>query len=362
METKNWKWFRYDDIFNICKGFYNKKPEENPNGKVPFIGATESSNGITSLHDIETIELASKTGDKPNAPLEEKIFRSNCITVSNNGSVGFAFYQPREFTCSHDVNPLYLNKKWHQELNVYISMFLCTIIEKEQFRWDYGRKWRPKRMPASLIRLPIDNNGEPDWQWMEKYVKETLISELPSKTKSVWLKHFEHTSVSTDKLELNTRDWQWFVLGNLFHIKAGKYHYPEEYSNGTTPYVSATSSNNGIGQYIDIYPEFEGSAITTEKINCTAFYQPHSFCATSDVNILRRKGRVAINKYVGLFLASVIDFNEGYRWNYGRQCRVEDTKAIRLKLPAIKNAKGEYEPDWQWMEDYIKGLPYSGCL
>ena len=35
---------------------------------------------------------------------------------------------------------------------------------------------------------------------------------------------------------------------------------------------------------------------------------------------------------------------------------------LKLKLPAIKNAKGEYEPDWQWMEDYIKGLPYSGCL
>ena len=175
INTKDWHWFRYDEVFKICKGFYNKKPEENICGAIPFIGATDSNNGITSFHDLETIERSSKTGDIPNAPLSDKLFKPNCVTVSNNGSVGYAFYQPREFTCTHDVNPLYLNKKWGRELNIYISMFLCTIIEMEQFRWAYGRKWRPKRMPASLIKLPAIKNAkgeyEPDWQWMEDYIK-----------------------------------------------------------------------------------------------------------------------------------------------------------------------------------------------
>ena len=171
LNTQSWHWFRYDEIFEICKGFYNKKPEENSNGEIPFIDATDSNNGITSFHDLETIELSSKTGDGKNAPLKDKIFEPNCITVSNNGSVGYAFYQPRKFTCTHDVNPLYLNKIWNRELNVYISMFLCTIIEMEQFRWAYGRKWRPKRMPDSLIKLPIDKEGIPDWKFMEEYIK-----------------------------------------------------------------------------------------------------------------------------------------------------------------------------------------------
>lgn len=175
LNTNDWKWFRYDEIFEICKGFYNKKPEENINGEIPFIGATDSNNGITSFHDIDTIELSSKTGEDPNAPIEEKIFKPNCITVSNNGSVGYAFYQPKQFTCTHDVNPLYLNKKWEKEMNPYIAMFLSSIIEMERFRWAYGRKWRPKRMPSSLIKLPatINSKGkyEPDWQWMEDYIK-----------------------------------------------------------------------------------------------------------------------------------------------------------------------------------------------
>ena len=92
--------------------------------------------------------------------------------MSNNGSVGYAFYQNKEFTCTHDVNPLYLKNKI---ITPYIAMFLCTIIEMERFRWAYGRKWRPVRMPSSKIKLPAIKNDkgdyEPDWQWMEDYIK-----------------------------------------------------------------------------------------------------------------------------------------------------------------------------------------------
>ena len=66
------------------------------------------------------------------------------------------------------MNPLYL--KGH-ELNRYIAMFLCTLIEKERYRWAYGRKWRPKRMPASRIKLPVNSEGNPDWEYMENYIK-----------------------------------------------------------------------------------------------------------------------------------------------------------------------------------------------
>lgn len=176
LEPRNWRWYRYDDIFDIRKGFYNKKPENHSGNSIPFIGAIDNNNGITEYYDTVDIEEASKTGDENNVPLNEKIFESNCITVSNNGSVGYAFYQAKPFTCTHDVNPLYLNPKWNKELNPYIGMFLCTLIEKERYRWTYGRKWRPKRMPSSLIKLPVDNNGMPDWKYMEKYIKSLSYS------------------------------------------------------------------------------------------------------------------------------------------------------------------------------------------
>ena len=173
LQECGWKWFRYDEIFVIRKGFYNKKPESINKGGIPFIGATDSNNGITSRCDLKTIEETSKTGEGVNAPLSAKLFEPNCITVSNNGSIGYAFYQPEKFTCTHDVNPLYL--KGH-ELNVYIAMFLCTLIEKDRYRWTYGRKWRPSRMPNSLIKLPVNDDGQPNWEWMENYVKSMPYS------------------------------------------------------------------------------------------------------------------------------------------------------------------------------------------
>ena len=168
LNTSYWKWFRYDQIFNIKKGFYNKKPEESGLGTIPFIGATDSNNGITSMYTLQEIESASKTGKDPNQKINDKIFKGNCITVSNNGSIGYAFYQEKDFTCSHDVNSLYLKD---HAMTKYIAIFLCTLIELEQYRWAYGRKWRPKRMPYSLIKLPVTKDGIPDWQFMETYIK-----------------------------------------------------------------------------------------------------------------------------------------------------------------------------------------------
>lgn len=176
LTDREWRKFRYDEIFSIRKGFYNKKPNDVVNGNIPFIGATDSNNGITSMCDLETIEQTSKTGDGKNVPINEKIYNENCITVSNNGSVGYAFYQPVPFTCTHDINPLYIHPRWNKGLNPYLGMFLCTLIEKERYRWTYGRKWRPKRMPESLIKLPIDKNGNPDWDFMEEYIKSLPFS------------------------------------------------------------------------------------------------------------------------------------------------------------------------------------------
>ena len=176
IEPCNWKWYRYDEIFDIRKGFYNKKPENHSGDSIPFIGAIDNNNGVTEYYDTIDIEEASKTGDENNVPINEKIFDGNCITVSNNGSVGYAFYQAKSFTCTHDVNPLYLHHRWGVKLNPHIAMFLCTLIEKERYRWTYGRKWRPKRMPSSLIKLPVDSKGLPDWNYMETYIKSLPYS------------------------------------------------------------------------------------------------------------------------------------------------------------------------------------------
>ena len=176
IDTSNWKLFKYggkNGIFIIKNGYYNRKPDHTEDGTVPFIGATEFNNGITEYYTVTDIQDNNKDERSQEHDFDHKVFKGNCVTVTNNGSVGCAFYQEQDFTCSHDVNVLLLKEK---DWNKYIAMFICSLIELEKFRWTFGRKWRPSRMPDSEIRLPVDKKGSPDWDFMENYIKSLPYS------------------------------------------------------------------------------------------------------------------------------------------------------------------------------------------
>ena len=169
LKNKKWKEFLFPEIFEIKKGFYNKKPKSSSKGNIPFLGATKDNNGITEFYTIDEIENSSKLGYGNNDELNKKIFKGNCIAVTNNGSVGHAYYQIADFTCSHDINPLYLK---NHTLNRRIAMFLITMIEKQKVCFEYARKWRPIRMVKSKILLPVNSNDEIDYEFMEMYIKK----------------------------------------------------------------------------------------------------------------------------------------------------------------------------------------------
>jgi hypothetical protein len=178
LDTSRWRFFKFggpEGIFRLKKGYFNKKPDHTENGAIPFVGASMFNNGITEHYSIYDIETNDRNGvESSSDDVSNKIFKGNCITVANNGAgVGSAFYQRVDFTCSHDINVLYLKA---QPFTIYTAMFLCALIQLDKYRWAYGRKWRPSRMPESEIKLPIDQKGNPDWKYMENYIKSLPYS------------------------------------------------------------------------------------------------------------------------------------------------------------------------------------------
>jgi len=82
------------------------------------------------------------------------------ITVNYNGNgVAEAFYQSAPFRASDDVKILY--PKF--EMNAYVALFICALILREKYRFNYGRKWHLGRMQEAIMRLPVTSKGEPDW-------------------------------------------------------------------------------------------------------------------------------------------------------------------------------------------------------
>ena len=148
-----WREYRLGDLFDIRKGKRLTKAQMTY-GTTPFIGAIDDNNGLACVVGQPAIHDA------------------NTITVSYNGSVAEAFYQPKRFWCSDDVNVLYP----HFLLTAGAALFIATVIRLERYRFNYGRKWHLDRMRSAVIRLPAKLDTKPDWAYMEQYIRSLPFS------------------------------------------------------------------------------------------------------------------------------------------------------------------------------------------
>lgn len=146
-----WAEYKIGDLFQLEKGRRLTK-EDMVEGNVNYLGAISENNGVR-----QKIQVA-----------DGLTSRGNCITVNYNGSVGEAFYQKEPFWASDDVNILY-PKKW--SMNPYNALFIITVIKANRYRFSYGRKWTLDKMEESVLKLPCDAKGEPDFEAMERYIK-----------------------------------------------------------------------------------------------------------------------------------------------------------------------------------------------
>lgn len=154
LSTGTWKVFGLQNLFDIRKGVRLTKSNMLP-GNVPFVGASDTGNGITAT-----------IGQDP-------IHEGGTISVSYNGSVAEAFYQPSAFWATDDVNVLYPKGF---KLTAMTGLFVCTVLRLEKYRYNYGRKWHMERMKDSIVKLPATTVGEPDWAFMERYISALPFS------------------------------------------------------------------------------------------------------------------------------------------------------------------------------------------
>ncbi|MDR1625744.1 MAG: restriction endonuclease subunit S, partial [Spirochaetia bacterium] len=101
------------------------------------------------------------------------ITKGNCIVFicDGQGSVGYSNYMNTDFIGSTTISVGYSAK-----LNKYNGLFLVAILDLERPKYSYGRKYR-KYLSETKIKLPVDNNGEPNWNYMENYIKALPYSD-----------------------------------------------------------------------------------------------------------------------------------------------------------------------------------------
>lgn len=350
LNRSEWREFNFIDVFKIKGGFYNKKPPYENNGTIPFIGAVDKNNGITEFYSLENIENHSKTGWGLNEPTERKIFDENCICVTNNGSVGFAYYQTHKFTCSHDVNPLYLKKRL---LTPYIAKFFIGAIEKQRVCFRYVRKWRPCRMVKSKILLPITSQGEIDYDFMEAYIEEIEKQKLGEYCEFASRMLNECQADIYSVVNLEEKDWRPFYIMDLFEeVQRGKRLTKKDQEVGFVPYISSSAMNNGVDNYISNdkgVRRFENClSLANSGSVGSCFYEPFEFVASDHVTHLKNKERT---KFQYLFEATLLN-RLSEKYNFNREINDDRISKEIILLPV--NSEGR--PDYVYMENYIKKI------
>jgi hypothetical protein len=328
IDTSSWGEFRIGDYFKVEYGKFRPK-EELGKGDFNYVTTSGFNNGIT-----DKIDKADHIG--------------NCITVASDGAMGVSFYQEKPFATSNIVSTLTPFET--TPLNKYNALFLCTLIfsKRGEFGW-LGYKFSVDRVRNLKLKLPIDSSGEPDWQYMEDYMRniEVRVSTSISKLESA-------QGVENSKIDVSS--WGEFPLIELFDFYLSKGdNQAQKLDEGEIPLVSSGSFNNGICKYIDkgdgISELFEGNLITIDMFG-QPFYQNNPFYSVSHgrVNILKPKFH--INEYIGLFIVSVLQKMYYEKYGFTTMCSQTKLKKEYIKLPITKDNK----PDWQYMEEYMENI------
>lgn len=260
-------------------------------------------------------------------------YPAGLITVTLGGTYLLSsFIQQDKFYTAQNIKVI----RPKREMDIVEKIYYCLVISRNRFRYtSHGREAN-----ITLDSLLVPENMPKGWK--DLFKKEYNI---------------KNDSLLRKQIALDTFNWRFFNLGSLFDIK-GSTRTPlselEEIGAGDFPYVTTQATNNGIEGLYDHYTEKGGVLTVDSAVIGYCSYQQRNFSASDHVEKLIPK--FEMNEYIAMFLVTILN-KEQYRYNYGRKCSIDRMKRISIKLPTNNGM-----PDWQFMEDYMKSLPYSSSL
>ena len=162
INISEWRPFHLYDIFEIDSGSkMDKRAMKFNDPTINFVGRSGINNGVTSV--VDEVE-----GYKP--------FKAGNLTLALGGAyLGSCFIQEKDFYTSQNV--IVLIPK--EDLSFYAKKFICAVVFKEgntHYKAFINELNRHIKTDFS-IKLPVDNNGNPDYEFMDKYMRQIMEKE-----------------------------------------------------------------------------------------------------------------------------------------------------------------------------------------
>lgn len=342
IDFSDWEEIYLNKLFNIENGnkFDLINMTESENRDIAFVSRTANNNGVSAyverLYDVYPYE-------------------AGCITVALGGSIGSAFLQSQPFYTGQNVAVLSPIDSYKENMTKEIKLFFCYLIKTEcKYRYvAFGRELNTHLNKDFTIRLPLKENKEVDWIRLNEFSESLILTVSPITNNNINITKLDLTSWKPYKIK------DLFRLGKNKNLPRGLVTSKEDLPEGTGYfYVGAKKKNNGIMYNCGYDPSI------MSKGNCIAFicngqgsvgytnYIDVDFYTSKDVALGYNDN---LNKYNALFLVTILD-KERFKYSFGRKW---GRYLLETEIPLPSK---EGEPDWEYMSDFVKKLPYGDCF
>lgn len=328
IDTTGWREFKLSDLFDICLSHTDWQKNNFEEGDIPLVSSGKTNNGIVSFV-------------KKNSYGE--MFPGGSITIDMFGQ---PFFQKEDFyAVSHGrINILKPKLRINEEALLCITSILATTLNG---KYDYSKMCTSQKLMNETILLPAKEEYEPDWEYMENYMK-SVMEETEEYIKIVG-------GFSNNPKYIDASGWSEFKIGNLFDVSRPSARSSQNYDEGDMPFVASGNFNNGVTAYLQPKNDNDydkGDCITVSAVDGYAFYQKDNFLgrggAGSSIMMLRNDN---LNELNGKYICTLIRkaCNDWEYSNMGNKDKLADTM---IWLPITSTG----EPDWQYMEDYMRNI------
>lgn len=164
----NWKKFKVGDLFErvslsfhgngIRKDYISEVQDDTH--QLPLLGAKKGNNGIVYYGDSTVFDSIDK-----------------CIGIVQNGaaSAGLVYPECDSFGVYTDAYAIKL--KNGSELTNESILFVSAVLQKLLFsKYSYYNKCTWSKVQFDTLQLPVNDDGQPDFNYMAKYIEMMQVS------------------------------------------------------------------------------------------------------------------------------------------------------------------------------------------
>ncbi len=296
------------------------------------MGATNRNNGV-----LEFVE-----------PDQKVIYEGNCIAFIRNGegSMGYSIYKKEDFIATQDISVGY-----NVNLDQYNGMFITTIADRVRGKYNFGYKRNQNRLENEILALPIDENGNPHWEYMSKFMQKLEAEKLEKALEYIYIYKLAICKASKI-IPLNEKEWKEFWLEGIVDIKSGVRLTKANQKDGEIAFIGSTDNNNGVTNFVSNMNNSLDKNVLGVNYNGSVvenFYHPYECIFSDDVKRIKWKNESIANKYTYLFLKQLI-LQQKEKYAYGYKFNGTRMKRQKIFLP-VDDAGN---PDYDYMKNYMQ--------